>query len=234
MSDQNRPEIPKDEYSKPLNKGGDLPPLELLPAREWLGARIVDVEYRICMYNGQIQYMTKKDDATGDDIQILDKEGNPIARREFYMTFEFHNYSLPNKSPRKAWLQLGASLGEKAHLPTFLYNVLGADYSTETPQDVVSALKGAEVRLQLKNKPNKDASKPPSQRVVFDAVERIGKEEEQPPAQPITEEEVAPASPEVETADPDSEDCSCPADSVKVDSENHCLECGKVVVAWDE
>jgi len=231
MSDQNRPEIPPEDLDKPLSKGGDLPPLELLPAREWLGARIVDVEYRVCMFNGQVQYMTKKDEA-GAEIQILDRETQqPIPRREFYMTFEFHQYELPNKSPRKAWLQLGASLGEKAHLPTFLFNVLGANYNVDTPQSVVSALKGKEVRLQLKNKPNKDPSKPPSQRVVFDAVEALSSDPTPPPAQPIKEEEVAP---EVKPADPNSEHCSCPADSVKVDVENHCLDCGKLVTAWDE
>ena len=236
MNEQSRPEIPEGEYKKPLSKGGDLPPLELLPAREWLGAIIICVEYRVCMFNGQVQYMTKKefDENEGKEVevQILDRETQlPIPRREFYITFEFHNFSLPNGNPRKAWLQLGASLGEKAHLPTFLFNVLGADYNVDTPEGIVSALRGTEVRLQLKNKPNKDLSKPPSQRVVFDAVERLKEDPTPPPAQPIKE---ADLKPEVQPADPNSEHCSCPAENVKTDTDNFCLDCGKLVVAWDE
>ncbi len=236
MNNDNRPEISKEEYEKPLAKGGDLPPLELLPTRDWLGARIVDVEYRVNMYNGQVQYMTTKDDATGEETQLLDNEGNPRPRKEIYMTFEFHNYTLPNGSPRKAWLQLGATLGDKAHLPTFLYNVLGADYVIDTPKDVVEALKGVEVRLQLKNKPNKDKDKPPSQRVVYDAVERLDAPQTTAPADPIKEKDVEPQKKEVGEGF-----CACDKENSKpVRTEKGgqimeiCSTCDKVVQAWDE
>ena len=237
MEDQ-RPPIPPEELDKPLSKGGgDLPPLELLPAREWLGAKLVDVEYRICMFNGKVQYMTKKIEGTDEEEQILDKENNPIPRREFYMTFEFHQYELPNGLPRKAWLQLGASLGEKAHLPTFLYNVLGKDYVIETPTDVVSMLKGVEVKLQLKNKPNKDKDKPPSQRVVYDAVERLDAPTTPDPATPIKEKDVAPQ----EKAEVGEGFCACDKENskpVRTEKDGQimeiCSNCNKVVQAWDE
>jgi len=231
--DDERPEIPPEDYKQPLSKGGDLPPLELLPTREWLGAKIVDVVYRIMMFQGKIQYMTKKetdDQGKEVEIQILNKENKPIPRREFYMTFEFHNYSLPNGDPRKAWLQLGASLGEQAHLPTFLYNVLGANYVAETPEEIVDSLKGKEIKLQLKNKPNKDPDKPPSQRVVYDAVERLDAESTPPPAEPIKEGEITPP----ESTGSNEGHCECPEADKKPDGDNNCQKCGKMIIAWDE
>jgi len=169
MSD--RPEIPQDEYKKPLPKGGDLPPLELLPDREWLGAKIVGCEYRVAMFNNQVQYLSRKVEG-GEDIHILDDDGNKIQRREFNIKFSMHDYSLPNdKGPRCCWLTLGASTGEKAHLPVFLFNVLGNGVNPECPQDVIDALVNTEVKLQLSNKPNKkDPDKPPYQNVIYDAV----------------------------------------------------------------
>ena len=194
------------------------------------------------MFNGKVQYMTKKeyDENEGMEIevQILDKDDKPIPRREFYMTFEFHQYNLPNGSPRKSWLQLGASLGEKAHLPTFLYNVLGKDYVIETPTDVVGKLKGAEVRLQLKNKPNKDKDKPPSQRVVYDAVERLDAPQTTAPADPIKEKDVEQPQ---EQAQVGEGFCACDKENsnpVRTEKNGQimeiCSECNKVVQAWDE
>jgi hypothetical protein len=243
MSEEQRPEIPDEDYKKPLSKGGDLPPLELLPAREWLGAKIVSVEYRVCQFNGKIQYMTKKEyDETEKkevEIQILDKEGDPIPRREFYITFEFHTYTLPNGSPRKAWLQIGASLGDKAHLPTLLYNILGENYVIDTPQDVIDGLQGKDIKLQLKNKPSKTPDKPPTQKVVYDAVEKLDAPETPPPATPMNEADVE--EPPAQQEDKSSgEYCHCGEKAKPVRTEKNgqimdiCSVCDKVVTAWDE
>lgn len=194
MSDTNRPDIPPEDYDKPVG-GGDLPPLELLPEREWLGARISDVEYRVVVFNNQIQYLTKKewDEAEQKevDVQILDDNQQPIPRREFFVTFEFHNYELPNgKGPRRAWLQMGASLGDGAHLPTFLGNVVGFDKELKTPSEIIGALKGKEVKLQLGNKPRKDKTKPPYQKVIYDAVKALDGAPTPEPVTPMTGQDV--------------------------------------------
>jgi len=180
---QDRPEIPKEDYEKPLPKG-DLPPLPLLPDREWLKATIINVEYRIAMFNGVPQYLTKKVEG-GDDEPILDEDGNQIQRREFNIKFEIDDYTLPNGDPRCAWLTIGASFGEKAHLPTLAFNVLGAAAIIETPLQLINGLTGKRVRLQLKNKPNKDSTKQPWQNVIYDAVEAIGKPQTTEPPEPM-------------------------------------------------
>jgi len=189
MSDD-RPDIPPDDYNKPVG-GGDLPPLDLLPTREWLGSKIIDVEYRIVIFNSQIQYLMRQVEG-GEDEAVLDDNNEKIPRREFYITFEMHNYSLPNGNPRRSWLQMGASLGENAHLPTFLGNTLGWDHEAKTPTEIINALKGMEVKLQLKNKPRKDKTKPPYQQVVFDAVECLQAPKKEEPATPMTENDVQP------------------------------------------
>jgi len=176
MSNQSdRPDIPKDEYDRPMS-GGDLPPLDLLPEREWLRGRIVNVEYRYAMFNGKVQYVTKKkfdQEANKEiDVPVLDKDDKKIARKEFNIKFELVDYCLPNdKGPRCNWLTLGASMGDRSHLPTFLENVLGDKFEPDSPKDVIEALRGRAIQLQLKNKPNtKDRSKPPYQNVIYDAV----------------------------------------------------------------
>jgi hypothetical protein len=196
MSDENRPEVPPEDYNKPVSKGGE--PLPLLPDREWLTGRIQSVEYRVCMFNNQVQYMTRKvfDETENKEVdeKILDENDNPIPRREFNITITTDNYELPNKEPRKVWLSIGASLGDKAHLPTLLYNTLGHDNEVQTPQEIIDALKGLPVKFQLANKPNKDKTKPPYQKVIYDAVQTIGTGEkpETEEVEPIKEEEVAP------------------------------------------
>jgi len=216
MSDD-RPEIPQGDYGKALG-GGDLPPLDLLPDREWLGARISNVEYRIVIFNSQIQFVTRKTEGEIEE-PILDDNGEKIPRREFHITFEMHVYELPNGKPRNCWLQMGASLGENAHLPTFLGNVLGWDHELTTPTEIIEALKGLEIRLQLKNKPRKDKTKPPFQQVVYDAVEVIGGSKPEP-VTPITE-------PELEI------DCGCGPENQKDDGTGVCETCGKKI-EWDE
>jgi len=191
---EDRPNIPKEDYQKPLGGGSEFPPLDLLPSRSWLGAKIIDVEYRIVIFNGQIQYLTKKTEA-GEEESILDDNGEKIPRREFNITFSMHNYSLPNGDPRKTWLTMGASLGDQAHLPTFLYNTLGHDNDADTPDKIINRLKGLEIRLQLKNKPRKDKTKPPYQQVVYDAVEALGNAPVADPVEPIKEDEIDPSEP---------------------------------------
>jgi hypothetical protein len=160
-----RPPIPEDEYKQPIEKK-ELPPLPLLPDREWLRAEIADVKYQISMFNGKPQVVADKD---GNPIL---ENGEEIYRREFEIVFHMADYDMPNSDkPRMQWLRMGASIGEKAHLPHFLINVLGHDYEARTPQEIVMALRGQEVLLQLGNKPNKkDPSRPPYQNVIYDAV----------------------------------------------------------------
>ena len=224
---QERPPVNEEELNKPVSKGGgDLPPLEQLPTREWLSATIKEVEYRTTMFNGQVQYMTKKefDEAEGKEVEvaILDDNGEKIPRREFSFTFDFKDYQLPNGNPRNCWLQLGASLGDKAHLPTFLYNTLGHDADVETPQKIIDSLTGLPVRLQLKDKLRKDKTLPPYQQVVYDAVEAAGNKPPSEPVEPIKETDV-------------TDDCKCNEENRKESKEgNSCLTCGKIIVRWDE
>ena len=190
MRNDERPPVSASEMNKPMNKGGDLPPLPLLPDREWLMARIKGVEYRFAMFNGQIQYVTRieiNDAGEEEEVAIMDDDGEKIARKEFNVKFELDSFSLPNnKGPRCCWLTMGASLGEKAHLPTFLFNVLGEGFEPDSPQGIVDALEGLPVKLQLKNKPNKkDSTRPPYQNVIYDAVLALSKVSPAEPPEPI-------------------------------------------------
>ena len=169
MQNENRPEIPTEELNKKV--GSDMPqrePLELLPEREWLNAHIISVKYQVQMFNNQVQYMSYKDDA-GEDVDILDDDGNKIMRKEFEFVFAFDDYEIKPSMPRKGWLRLGASFGEKSHLPQFLARVLDTSIDHDTPQSIIDALKGKPVQLQLKNKESKDKTKT-YQNVVWDAV----------------------------------------------------------------
>ena len=187
-----RPEMPESEFSKPMSKGGDLPPLALLPDRAWLNATISEVDYRYSMFGGKVQYMAKKETnpETGqeEDVFILDSNGNKLIRKEFNIKFKLADYSLPNGDPRCSWLTMGASMGEKAHLPQFLFNVIGTGFEPTCPTDVIRALEGKAVRLQLKNKPNKkDPSRPPYQNVIFDAVIKVDAPEPTQAPAPLTD-----------------------------------------------
>jgi len=222
-----RPPVSQAELEKPVSKGGgDLPPLEQLPTREWLNATIKGVEYRTSMFNGQVQYMTKKefDETEGKEVEvaILNDDGEKIERREFSFTFDLKDYQLPNGKPRNCWLQLGASLGEKAHLPTFLYNTLGHDAEVETPKAIIDALTGLPVKLQLANKMRKDKTLPPYQKVVYDAVECTGHKQPSEPVTPIGEANL-------------EKECKCDDEKRKENTEgNSCLTCGLPIVRWNE
>jgi len=163
-----RPEIPENEYDQPMGGGGDREPLALLPDREWLKAKISGVKFQYSIYNNQIQHI--KDDQDND---ILDNDGNPIRRREFEIQFELLDYQLPNGKPRKQWLRMSASRGERAHLPVFLANILPTDFvEIKTPKDVIDALEGQNVYLQLSNRQGKKDPSRTYQNVIFDAVKK--------------------------------------------------------------
>ena len=169
MNEQNRPDIPQSEYKKEV--GSDMPqrePLELLPEREWLNAEIISVKYQVAMFNNQIQYVSYKNDE-GEDIDVLNDDGEKIMRKEFEFTFSLTDYKLPNGDSRKAWLRLGSSFGEKAHLPQFLMKVLATLDGIQTPDTIIAACQGKAIKLQLKNKESKDGTKT-YQNVVWDAV----------------------------------------------------------------
>lgn len=170
------PEVPKDEYSKKV--GSDLPPkkpLSLLPDRDWLRANIVDVKYQYAMFNNAVQYISYKEEGSTEETFVLDEvTQEKIPRKEFEIVFELADFMLPNNEPRKAWLKMGASSGEKAHLPKFLNTMLGSTHNADTPQLIIDALNGTDVMLQVGNKDNKDPEKPPYQNVIWDAVKPAG------------------------------------------------------------
>ena len=162
--------VPESEFRRRV--GSDMPamkPLESLPERTWLKARIEEVSYQYVYFNGQLQYLTDQ-----TQQQILDEQGNPIPRKEFEINFSFLDYKFTDGSPRKSLpLRMGASFGEKANLPKFLANVI-PDVNVETPDDIIAALRGKLVKVQLVNKPNKkDPKKPPYQVVIYDAVKQL-------------------------------------------------------------
>ena len=183
-----RPEIPQDDYGKPMG-GGNKEPLPLLPDREWLSAVIASVKYQYAIFNNQVQNIQ---DQEGNDI--LDGENQPIPRKEFEILFEFTDYQLPNEKPRKAWLRMSASKGENAHLPVFLASVLG-EVEVVTPSDVIQALSGMQVSLQLSNKKGKKDPTKTYQNVLFDAVKKAGDPLPTVPPAPMTEEDVPNADP---------------------------------------
>jgi hypothetical protein len=239
----NRPIIGQEEMNKKV--GSDMPerkPLPLLPEREWINATIIDVKYQVAMFNNQVQYMTYKDDE-GKDVEILDDEGNKIMRKEFEIVFALEDYMIPGKDDkRKAWLRMGASFGDKAHLPQLLYNVLGAGIALETPADIITALKRKPVKLQVANKLSKDKEKT-YQNVVWDAV-KSREAIETPVATPITDAQVDPDPQPVDPVEPQTASsndyCQCGSESrpTRVEKNGQILvECGnclKPVVAWDE
>lgn len=186
------PEVPQSEYSKKV--GSDLPPkkpLPLLPEREWIKASIIDVKFQYAMFNRQIQYISYKDDKTQEEVFITDDQGEKIPRKEFEIVFELSDYKLPNDDPRRAWLKMGASWGEKAHLPKFLMNVAGPTTNIDTPDTIIEALKGTDVLLQVGNKPNKKDADHPYQNVIWDAVKRTDAPAQTEAPSAMTQEDVS-------------------------------------------
>lgn len=139
-------DMPENELDKPLATG-DKKPLPLLPELTMLDAQITNVTLEYAQFQGKPQYL--QDFETKENI--LDANGQPIPRKEFNITFSFNDYQLPNKDPRKAWLKLGASLGEKSKLAKFL-KVLNVNIVNPNPRTLITCLMGRHVRFQLVNK----------------------------------------------------------------------------------
>lgn len=165
-----RKQIPDDELDKEV-PSREAPPLEFYPEREWLSALVDNVDYRYVYRNGQQQYVTN-----AKQEQVLDEDGNPIPRKEFNLTFLMKDYFLPNGEPRKAWLSLGASMSERAHLPQVLEQ-FGFTKDNPTPNQIKSVFNGVEVRFQVANKKRERDGKP-YQVVIWDTLRPIPKEDD--------------------------------------------------------
>jgi len=231
MTQAIRPEVTQDQLNQKV--GSDMPerePLDLLPEREWLNAHIQSVAFQVAMFNNQVQYVTYKDE-NDQDVAVLGEDGEKIMRKEFEFIFIFDDYDMPQgNGKRKAWLRLGASFGEKSHLPKFLVKVLPEGLNVETPQQIIDAVRGKAVQLQLKNVEAKDGSKT-YQNVVWDAVRAIepGPQVEQEP-------------PEISRDPPPPAEnvCSCTQrqGGIKPDPQNPdiqiCNDCDLPLTQWDE
>lgn len=157
--------VHESEYDNKLVRG-ERKPLPLLPELEMLNSQITDVKFEFAMFKGQQQYVT--DYETKEFI--YDPAGQKIPRKEFNVTFSIKGHSLPNGSPRKAWLKVGASLGEKSKLTKLLY-MLEIKLKDPTPRDIMSALLNKEIRFQLVNKEGKDGET--YQNINFDSIRGV-------------------------------------------------------------
>ncbi len=172
MSDEQ--EITGDFLDKPLPKGGDFGPMELLPEREWLRATILEVKCIYAMFNGQIQYLSTKNEDTGEEVFTLDKNGQKIPRAQFKIVYGLKDYTLDNGNPRKGWTYFGATYGEKAHLPKYLLNLSHPNAKEEgfdpTAREVINFLVGKHVFVQFAMKISKDPTKESKQNIVKEAI----------------------------------------------------------------
>lgn len=147
-------------------------PLELLPELEPLEGVISLVRYQQVVFLGVPQFLTNQDTKEN----ILDKSGNKIPKKEFHITVDLKGFDLSNGKPRNVWIQLGASLGEKAKLPKFLAN-LGISVGKDSKaKDIIDALTGVSIKLQVVNKIKEDKSI--SQKVVIETVRASSKKKE--------------------------------------------------------
>lgn len=156
--------IPDDELDKPM--GQEKKPLPLLPELTMLDAQITDVKLDYATFQGKPQYVQDFDTKEN----ILDENGQPIPRKEFNITFSLSGYSLPNNDPRKCWLKLGASMGEKSKLAKFV-KVLNINLINPSPRALMQVLMGRQVRFQLINKEGKDGNT--YQNINFDSIRPI-------------------------------------------------------------
>jgi hypothetical protein len=168
--------VPESELDKPI--GGTKTKLPLLPELEMLESTITDVVLQYSMFQGKPNYAKNEN---GENI--LDKDGNPIQKKEFQITFCFKNHSLSDGKPRKQWLKLGASVNEKSKLKKFLA-LLGiqiAEGSIKSLKQLVllvESIKGYEVKFQLVNKP--DAKGEVWQNINFDSIRLVSKAKNTP------------------------------------------------------
>lgn len=158
----------REDYNKPLPKQQALPPLPLLPEREWLNGRINKVDYEYVYFKGNLQYITNQ--KTGE--QVLDGNEQPIPRRQFNIEILCEAFNLPNGQPRKAWIKLGASLNPKANLSKFLANMeMDTEGENPTPQVIIDFLQDKDIKFQMANKIGGNGQE--YQQVVWDAVKPI-------------------------------------------------------------
>lgn len=175
--------IPESEYDRKLLKA-ERKPLPLLPELEMLEAKISEVKFEYAMFQGKQQYVTDYDTKE----LIYDSTGQPIPRKEFNITFEISGHSLSNGNPRKAWLKLGSSLGEKSKLSKLL-NMLMIKVLDPTPKDIINALLNKELRFQLVNKAGKDGTI--YQNINFDSIRCLVREPiPTPPVQTINPDDI--------------------------------------------
>lgn len=166
-----RKEIDPEELDKEVPKN-EAPPLEFFPEREWLSALVDHVDYRYVYRNGQQQYVQNK-----DKEDIIDRDsGERIPRKEFNITMLLKDYYLPNGDPRKAWLSLGVSMSERAHLPQVLEKF---DFTKDnpTPNQIKSVFQGLKVRFMVVNKKTQANGKP-YQAVDWDSLRPVPKEDD--------------------------------------------------------
>jgi len=175
--------VPESEYDRKLIRS-ERKPLPLLPELEMLEAIITEVKFEFAMFQGKQQYVT---DYETKEI-IYDANGQPIPRKEFNITFEIAGHSLSNGKPRKAWLKVGSSLGDKSKLSKLL-NMLMIKLVDPTPKDIIAALLNRELKFQLVNKSGKDGNV--YQNVNFDSIRcLVRKPLEAPIVQTISVEDI--------------------------------------------
>jgi len=158
-------EMPESELDKKLGTK-EKKQFPLLPELTMLQAKIETVKYEFAMFEGKQQYVT---DYKTKEV-IYDKSGQPIPRKEFSISFALKEHSLDNGNPRKCWLRVGASLGEKSKL-TKLLGVLDVKLVDPTPKDIIRELEGMDVKFQLVNKTGNDRII--YQNVNFDSVRKV-------------------------------------------------------------
>jgi hypothetical protein len=150
-----------DDLNRPLKSPKtDLP---LLPELEPLEATITEVEFKTDEFKGKTVYLTNDNKET-----ILDGDGNPIPRKIFNVTVSYKSHLLSNGTARKSWLKLGASMNEKAKLPKLIDALKIKISDNPTPKEIIDALKGFQVKLQLKNNEGNDGKV--YQNIIFDTI----------------------------------------------------------------
>lgn len=156
------------ELNKVLGKseGKDFTCSKILPQREWLDGVITKVVYRFSMFKGMPVYI---EDTDGN--AITDRNGDKIQRREFLIELTLSNHKCDSGEPRKLFLKIGSSLGQKSHLPKLL-NELGMNMDEElTPQKIMDFMKDLIVRFQIKHGQINDRTGRPFENVIWDSLQ---------------------------------------------------------------
>lgn len=144
-------------------------PLPLLPELEKITAEIAEVKLQYAVFAGKPVYILDQQ----TQKPILDKDGNPIQKKEFQITFNLKDYHLSNGEPRKQWLKVGASWNDKSKLKK-LCKTLGFDWELITPKLIVDSLLEVIVSFQLVNK---ESNGKIYQNINFDSIRLVSKPE---------------------------------------------------------